>query len=326
MNRIQFGFILPLVPQDHTLRITFLEDLNRALGLISGRFDSVWSIDHLMNMENRSNGLDDLESFTTLAYLAALHPHFKFGHTVICQTFRNPALVAKMGATLQFLSGGRFLLGIGAGGDESEHKAYGYDFPPAPVRVQQLEEAIQIIKAMWTEAAPSTVRTTTFSGKYYRVSEAVCEPKPDPIPRVMVGAFKPKMLRITAKYADEWNVSSTGIGKYRRLVKEFERACLEVGRDPSTVRRSWGGGCICMPTQEQAERIAGNRYGRDPDEEFDFVGAPWQIIEQMRPFIDLGISSFMVDCGGFPDLTTLEMLTSQVLPALNKNAPPPQSG
>ena len=79
---------------------------------------------------------------------------------MICQSFRNPALVAKMGATLQFLSGGRFLLGIGAGWDEAEYKAYGYDFPPARVRVEQLEEALQIIKAMWTERRRSPFRAS----------------------------------------------------------------------------------------------------------------------------------------------------------------------
>ena len=88
----------------------------------------------------------DIESFTTLAYLAALHPQLKFGHTVICQSFRNPALVAMMGAAFQFLSGGRFLFGIGTGWLEEEYKAFGYDFPPARVRVEQLEEALQIIK------------------------------------------------------------------------------------------------------------------------------------------------------------------------------------
>src|SRR5512138_490325 len=170
MTQIRFGFIIPQVPRDPAMRMTFLEDLDRALDLVSGHFDSMWVIDHLMNMENRNNGLDDLESFTTLAYLAALHPQLKFGHTVICQSFRNPALVAKMGATLQFLSGGRFLFGIGAGGDESEHKAYGYDFPPARVRVDQLEESLQIIKAMWTEEDPTTVGTVTFSGVYYQVN------------------------------------------------------------------------------------------------------------------------------------------------------------
>jgi alkanesulfonate monooxygenase SsuD/methylene tetrahydromethanopterin reductase-like flavin-dependent oxidoreductase (luciferase family) len=166
---------------------------------------------------------------------------------------------------------------------------------------------------MWTE------NKATFSGVHYRVNEAICEPKPDPLPPIMIGAFKPKMLRITAKYADEWNVSSTGIGKYRRLVKDFERACEEMGRNPATVRRSWGGGCICMPTQAQAERIAGDRYGTNPEDDFDFVGTPRQIIEQMQPFLELGVSSFIVDCGGFPSLTTLEMLINEVLPVLNQS-------
>jgi alkanesulfonate monooxygenase SsuD/methylene tetrahydromethanopterin reductase-like flavin-dependent oxidoreductase (luciferase family) len=304
MTQIQFGFILPQVPPDKTHRTRFIEDLNQALNLISGHFDSARMIDHL--------GFDDIESFTTLAYFTALHPQLKFGHTVICQSFRNPALVAKMGATLQFLSGGRFLFGIGAGWNKDEYQAYGYDFPPAHVRVKQLDEALQIIKAMWNE------KKVTFSGEYYRVNEADCEPKPDPLPPIMIGAFKPKMLRITAKYADEWNVSSTGIGKYRRLVDAFEGACADVGRDPPTVLRSWSGGCICRFTPGEAERIYRECYHADDlEDDFDFVGTPMQIIEQMRPFIDLGVSSFMVDCGGFPNLTTLELLINEVLPVLN---------
>jgi alkanesulfonate monooxygenase SsuD/methylene tetrahydromethanopterin reductase-like flavin-dependent oxidoreductase (luciferase family) len=308
MNKIKFGFILPQVPLEQSLRKRFAEDLNHALTLVSGRFDSAHMIDHLMNNQEGA----DIESFTTLAYLAGLYPRLKFGHTVISQTFRNPALVAKMGATLQFLSGGRFLFGIGAGGDETEHQAYGYDFPPAGVRVAQLEEALQIIKALWTE------KQVTFSGRYYRVEGAVCEPRPDPLPPVMIGAFKPKMLRLTAQYADEWNVSSTGIIKYRRLAAGFERACASVGRDPAAVQRSWGGGCICRPTQAEAKRLAGERYGRDLEGEFDFVGTPAEVMEQMQPFIELGISSFLVDCGGFPDLTTLELLINEVIPTLNK--------
>jgi alkanesulfonate monooxygenase SsuD/methylene tetrahydromethanopterin reductase-like flavin-dependent oxidoreductase (luciferase family) len=126
------------------------------------------------------------------------------------------------------------------------------------------------------------------------------------------------MLPLTAKYADEWNVSSTGIAGYRRLAAEFERACEAVGRDPAGVKRSWAGGCVCMPTRAEAERVAGNRYqAEEVDDDFDFVGTPRQISEQMRPFIDLGVSSFMLDCGGFPDLTTLELLVGEVLPALN---------
>jgi alkanesulfonate monooxygenase SsuD/methylene tetrahydromethanopterin reductase-like flavin-dependent oxidoreductase (luciferase family) len=282
-----------------------VRDVNRALELIAGHFDSAWFIDHLQD-----GTIDMLEGFTALTYFSALHPRLTFGHTVLCQSFRNPALLAKMGATVQFLTGGRFVLGIGAGWNENEYEAYGYDFPPARVRVEQLEEALQIIHAVWTQ------ESATFEGNYYRVSEAHLEPKPDPLPSIMVGAFGPKMLRMTARHAGWWDVSSTGITPYRRLASEFERACIEVGRDPATVRRSWSGGCVCAPTEEEAQAMIGDVYTTDEDD-FSFVGTPRQVVEQMRPFIAEGIDYFILDCGGFPRLTTLELLVNEVLPALN---------
>ncbi len=303
---IQFGFCMPMGAVDRAGRATYLRDLNRALDLVAGHFDSAWFIDHL-----QAGDSDMLEGFTALTYMAALRPQLKFGHTVLCQSFRNPALLAKMGATLQFLSGGRFTLGIGAGWNEKEYLAYGYDFPPGRVRVEQLEEAIQVIKALWTQDRAS------FEGNYYRIAEARCEPKPDPVPTIMVGAFGSKMLRLTAKYADWWDVSSTGIAAYRRMAAEFERACAEIGRDRATIRRSWSGGCVCAPTQDEAQTVAGDRYSADSEDNFDFIGTPRQLVEQMLPFIDEGVDYFILDCGGFPRLTTLELLINEVLPALN---------
>jgi alkanesulfonate monooxygenase SsuD/methylene tetrahydromethanopterin reductase-like flavin-dependent oxidoreductase (luciferase family) len=308
MPKIEFGFIMPADQLDKTKRATFVTDLNAALSLVSRHFDSAWIIDHLQFGE-----ADVLESFTTLSYMAALHPQLKFGHTVLCQSFRNPALLAKMGATLQFLSGGRFILGIGAGWHEEEYRAYGYDFPAAGVRVAQLAETLQIISAMWTQPK------ATFHGQHYQICAAYCEPKPDPLPMIMVGAFQPKMLGLTARYADWWNVSSTSAAAYQRLLATFEQACADADRDPMTVRRSWAGGCVCAPTEAEAKRVASQRSGPDDDDDddFDFVGTPQQIIAQMRPFIDLGVDYFMLDCGGFPELTTLELLVNEVLPALN---------
>ena len=240
MTRIQFGFTMPADQLDKARRATFVDDLDRALALISGHFDSAWIIDHLQFGDD-----DVLESFTTLSYMAARHPQLKFGHTVLCQSFRNPALLAKMGATLQFLSGGRFILGIGAGWHEEEYRAYGYDFPPAGVRVEQLAETLQIVKALWTE------EKATVHGKHFQVNEAHCEPKPDPIPPIMVGAFRPKMLRLTAQYADWWNVSSTGVGAYRRMAAELDRACADLGRDPATVG---GRGAAGAPVRQRRPR------------------------------------------------------------------------
>jgi alkanesulfonate monooxygenase SsuD/methylene tetrahydromethanopterin reductase-like flavin-dependent oxidoreductase (luciferase family) len=306
LTAIQIGFCMPAESRKKDERKTWVADINQALTLVSPHFDSAWIVDHLM--------FDDtavLEAFTTLSYFAALHPQLKFGHAVLCQSFRNPALLAKMAATLQFLSDGRFILGMGAGWHESEYRAYGYDFPSDGVRVEQLGEALQIIRALWTEEKAS------FSGKHYRVQDAYLEPKPEPLPPIMMGAFRPKMLRLTAKYADWWNVSSTSSKQYRLLVEAFERACAEIGRDSASVRRSWIGGCACAASQAEAEKLTEGRWRADDDEDFGFVGTAEQILEQMQPFIDLGIDYFIFDCGGFPNLTTLETLIDKLLPALS---------
>lgn len=308
MRPVQFGLIVPETTPDPSRRHLYMADVNRLLDYVKGHYHSAWFIDRL--------GGDELEGWTALTYLSALHPELLWGHTVLSQSFRNPALVGKMGATLQFMSGGRFILGIGAGGQEAEHLAYGYGFGRASARVAALDEALHIIKAMWTQ------KRTTFAGTYYHVKEACCEPQPQRLPIVMVGAFKPKMLALTARHADWWNVSSTGIEQYRSYHQEFEQACAEVGRDPATVRRTWGGGCVCAPSAAEVAELAAGRLQLGPDAAYqvgeDFVGTPAQIIEQMQPFVELGVDYFMLDCGGFPRLTTVAMLVNEVLPALNR--------
>jgi alkanesulfonate monooxygenase SsuD/methylene tetrahydromethanopterin reductase-like flavin-dependent oxidoreductase (luciferase family) len=302
MGTVQFGLVVPTETLDQARRHLYQEDVHRLLTAVTGVYTSAWCVDHLQFAD-----ADVLEGWTTLTYLAALHPALHWGHSVLCQSFRNPALVAKMAATLQFLSGGRFILGLGAGWHAPEYHAYGYPFPSGRTRVEQLDEALQVIKALWTQ------EQATFSGKHYRVAEAWCAPKPDPLPPIMVGAFKPRMLRVAARHADWWNVSSTGIAAYRAMCEEFARACDEVGRDPATVRRSWGGGCACAPTARQVAALAGTRL--QPGE--DFIGTPAQILDQMQLFVELGVDYFMLDCGGFPDLTTVETLITDVVPVLN---------
>jgi alkanesulfonate monooxygenase SsuD/methylene tetrahydromethanopterin reductase-like flavin-dependent oxidoreductase (luciferase family) len=312
MGKVQFGLVVPGDALDKSRRHLYMQDVSRLLNYVKGHYDSAWFIDHL-----QFGDIDVLEGWTALTYLAALHPELQWGHTVICQSFRNPALLAKMSATLQFISGGHYILGIGAGWNEEEYLSYGYPFPEGSTRVEELDEALHIIKAMWTQ------EKATFEGKHYRVKEAWCKPKPDPVPTIMVGAFGPKMLRLAAKHADWWNVSSTGIEDYRGYAHEFELACEEIGRDPAMIRRTWGGGCVCAPNEQEVadlaearRQLSGEDFGYQVGE--DFVGTPRQIIEQMQPFIELGVDYFMLDCGGFPKLTTVEMLIHEVLPALNR--------
>jgi len=301
MRPIQFGWVVPpganFAPISDIPRDAFPGHVRQALDRISGAFDSVWVVDHF-----QFSGTDILECWTTLSYLAALYPSLNFGTLVLGQSYRNPALLAKMAATFQYLSGGRLLFGLGAGWKEDEYHAYGYDFPSNGVRVSQLDEAIQIIKALWTD------EPATFTGRYYRVADARCEPKPRPRPPVMIGGKKPRMLRLIARHADWWNVDWVGLEAYRALVAQLEQTCSEVGRDPSTLRRTWFGWFACAPTEQAARSLANGRTG--------FVGTPAQIVEQMRPFVALGVDYFMAACLGFPDLTTPELLIAEVLPAL----------
>ncbi|MBA2288620.1 MAG: LLM class flavin-dependent oxidoreductase [Ktedonobacteraceae bacterium] len=304
MNRIQFGWALPSGPKSGMQSATYLANLRQGFELVQGHADSIWFVDHVQ--------FDDsalLEGWTAITYLAALYPQFMYGHAVLCQSFRNPALLAKMAATLQFLSGGRFILGIGAGWKEDEYTAYGYDFPSAGTRVEELDETLQIIKALWRD------ERATVQGKHYRVENAWCEPKPDPLPTIMVGGAKPRMLRLVARHSDWWNVSWTAIDTYREQVPECEKACAEVGRDPATLRRTWFGGCFCAPTQAAVDDFK----QKLTQPWTGFLGTPEQVIEQMRAFTDLGVDYFMLSAIGFPKPTTLELLVNEVFPALNRS-------
>lgn len=302
MARIQFGLALPHGARSGQTREAFLADMRKNLDVVVGQFDSIWFIDHVQFKESQL-----LEGWTALAYMAALYPSFRFGHVVLCQSFRNPALLAKMAATAQYMSGGRFILGIGAGWHQEEYDAYNFDFPSAGTRVEELDETLQIVKALWREPQ------VTVKGKHYQVVDAYCEPKPEPLPPIMVGGSQPRMLRLTARHAEWWNVSQVDIERYRVMVKESEQACAVVGRDPATLRRTWFGGCLCVPAGTDMSTVDMKQV-RSPN---PFVGTPAQIIEQMKPFIDLGVDYFMLKNEGFPDERSLRLLVEEVLPRLN---------
>lgn len=302
MTRIQFGWTMPIGMPEKSQRGQHLETLNKGLNMIKGRFDSAWFVDHLQ-FDDR----DVLEGFTALTYMAALHPELQFGHAVLCQSFRNPALVAKMAATFQYLSGGRFILGLGAGWKEDEYLAYGYDFPDAGTRVDQLEEYIHVIKTLWRE------EKATFEGEHYTVKDAWFEPKPDTLPPIMIGAMKPRMIGLTALHADWWNVSWTAIDDYKGMVAEYESACAKLGRDPRSQRRTWFGGCACAPDEQALADLMGDRKFPDGG----IRGTTEQVIDQLSAFIDQGVDYFMLGSFGVPNFITLETLLGEVIPAID---------
>jgi alkanesulfonate monooxygenase SsuD/methylene tetrahydromethanopterin reductase-like flavin-dependent oxidoreductase (luciferase family) len=293
MTEIQFGWVLNAGPEKEMSSRQFNEISRRQIELVREQIDSLWFVDHVQFGDSPV-----LEGWTALTYFAAQYPQFQVGHMVLCQSFRNPALLAKMAATLQYLSQGRFLLGIGAGWHEEEYRAYNYAFPPARARTEQLEEALQIVKALWSE------KQVTFQGQHYAVNAAYCEPKPDPLPPIIIGGQGRRMLHLVARYADGWNIAWTKPEEYRQKLQVFEQACQQEGRDPGQVRRSWFGRCTCVTSAEEAATLNGR----------GLLGTPEQIVAQIQAYVDLGIDYFMLGTNDVADLTTVELLAREVLP------------
>lgn len=297
MAEVQFGWVLNVGPQAGMPSRQFHEICQRQIELVGEQIDSLWFVDHVQFGDSPV-----LEGWTALTYFAAQYPQFQVGHMVLCQSFRNPALLAKMTATLQYLSQGRFLLGIGAGWHEEEYRAYNYAFPGARARTEQLEETLRIVRALWTE------EQVTFQGQHYAVNAAYCEPKPDPLPPIVIGGQGSRMLRLVARYADGWNCAWLKPEEYQQKMQVFEEVCQQEGRDPTRVRRSWFGRCICVASREEAATLSGP----------GLLGTPEQIVEQIQAYVDLGIDSFMLGARNITDLTTVELLAREVLPSFKK--------
>ena len=302
MQQVEFGWFFPNGPATPEARATFVADCDRTLEAITGHFTSAWMADHLQFQH-----YDIVEAWTLLTYFAARHPALHFAPGVICQSFRNPALLAKMAATFQFLTGGRLIFGIGAGWNEPEYRAYNFPFPSPGTRLAELEEAVTICKALWTG------EPVTIAGAHYQVREAICAPPAQPPPPVVIGGWGPRILRLIARQADWWDVSGFGgvpRADYPALAAEMGRACAEVGRDPATLRRAFSCACACAPTAEAAQqRAEGMRPG------FGLVGTPAQVGEQIAAFVAQGVTHFQLAFSDFPDTAGVELFLAEVLPA-----------
>jgi len=232
-------------------------------------FDSVWIADHFYGFDaQKSEGF--LEAWTTLTWLAARFPDVNLCHHVLGHGYRNPALTAKMASTLQVLSGGRFILGIGGGWREDEYRAYGYDFPSTPVRLRQLEEVVQICRLMWTEEHP------TFHGEYFQIQDAAATPRPDVAPPICIGSTGEKFgLPVVGRRADMWNDTSPKPEDWKRKRSIVDDAAVAAGRDPSEI--------------ESCVTIAGDL----PDS--DEASEKW--LKRLADLADLGITYFVLDFG-----------------------------
>lgn len=307
--KVTFGYRVPDFPVDGSPFNLFRDQLLRNLDAAQAGFSAAWIADHFFPwMGSIDQTIATPEAWTTIAYLTGRFPKLTFGSIVLCQSYRSPALLAKMAASLQSLSGGRFILGIGAGWKQNEYKAYGYDYPATGVRLDQLEEAVQIIRLMWSERSPS------FEGKYYRIDNAFCEPRPDPLPPLMVGGGgRKRTLRIAARYADWWNFPGGSPENYQELLDVLKEHCLAVGRDYAEIVKSWATDCVAVaPTHAEAQKIAEASpfYSKDAS----LVGTPDEVAGQVRRFVNMGASHFMFRFADFPSTQGAELFQKEVIP------------
>jgi F420-dependent oxidoreductase-like protein len=196
-------------------------------------FDTAWAHDHLLNQNDFARQED--EGWTVLTALLVQSRRIRGGLMVSANTFRHPAVLAKIATTVDVVSGGRVEVGLGAGWHEEEHQQYGLPLPPLGERMRRLEEACRILKALWT--APRA----TVEGAYYQVREAFHEPKPvqRPHPPLVIGTSGERVgLRIVARHAQEWNMAKGTPEEFGRLSALIDTYCREIGRDPGEVERS----------------------------------------------------------------------------------------
>ena len=309
MTDMKFGWHMHSFPVDGSSGPEFTQQIHNTLDRIHPYFDSVWADDHMMPWAPwQSNDTPFLECMTTIAYYAAAYPSLKIGTSVLCQSYRNPGLLAKMAANLQLITGGRLLFGIGAGWMVEEYVAYGYEFPKPAVRIAQMEEAIQIVKKLWTESPAS------FQGKYYQIEEAYCEPRPDPIPPILIGGGGEQLtLRAVAKYADWWNIPNGTVENYAHKLDVLRRHCDAVGRDYDDIVKTWSAEALTVAASEgEARRIAeASPYNRNP-----IAGTPEQVAEQLHAYVDLGVSYLIVRVLDFPHTDGIEMFAEEVMPLM----------
>ena len=283
----------------------------------SSGFDSVFVMDHLHQIPPLGppeNWM--LEGNTILAALAARTSRVNLGLLVGGVTYRNPALMAKVTTTLDVISGGRAILGIGAAWFEQEHVAYGFDFPALGERFEHLEDALQICRAMFTEGA------ATVEGKHHSVRELRNYPRPirGDIPIMIGGSGEKKTLRMVAQYADASNFFGDP-ERMRHLIGVLEGHCERLGRDPSEITKTRLGTIVIAPTQKEAEdKVEGLRRAGVSEQRLASItaGDPDTIVEKATELLDAGVEALIFGSPEAHDLETIALIGETLGPLMAK--------
>ena len=303
MVAIDFGLTIRPSPQGGSL--SDMMRANERLLQAAAQHDlACWVIDHF-----QFDAQPILECFAFLAYHSGQHPGLRWGTLVLGQGYRNPGLTAKIAATLQFLTGGRFILGLGAGDAEVEHYAYGYPFPSARVRVEQLDEAAAIIRALW-RGGPAT-----FTGAHYHVENAYSIPAPDPPPLLMIGGGgERRTLRVVARHADWWNCDYYSPAEYARKLAVLQEHCRAIERAPDAiVPTCYMGVTVSYDSSQLVRRRSMSHRG----EVHVISGNPDEVVAQIAEFAAVGVRHMQLNFLDYPRTDSLDLFLADVLPRFN---------
>jgi len=278
-------------------------------------YDSAWTFDHMLPFAGPDDGAA-FETLTTLAAMATLTTRVRIGVLVNGALYRDPATLAKSAALVDQISGGRLEFSLGAAWAEREFRAYGLAFPALQERYGRLEEALQIVRSLWTG------HRTTFAGRYYALVDAPCEPKPvqQPHPPITIGGSGLGSLRIAARYADTWNMQGSPV-KFAERAAVLERCCVEAGRDFGEIQLSLHPQLALERTHDEAEAFAARTaatLGQNLEDQQGswLLGTPAEVTDQLRRYMEVGVSHWVIGIGHPFDMRPLRMLREEVLPAL----------
>lgn len=303
---LRFGLRLP---QDIT-DFAELRDIAQTAEQLG--YHSLWLYDHFYHFPVPDN-VSILEPWTLMSVLAGATKNIRIGTMVLCNGYRPPALLAKMAATLDVLSGGRLEFGYGAGWHSEEFAGYGYEFPSVPTRIRQMEEGLTVIKQLWS------AERATFAGKFYQLNDAFCEPKPlqRPHPPITIGGGGEQLLlRAVARHADIWNYFPAPLAEYERKAKVLNEHCIKLGRDPQSIERS-----LMMPTitaeweKEVRDQLEGAKARGYMWAQLGHLvqGTPDIVVPRYRDYIRRGVSFFIVQLPDGRDLKQIEFVAKQVI-------------
>jgi alkanesulfonate monooxygenase SsuD/methylene tetrahydromethanopterin reductase-like flavin-dependent oxidoreductase (luciferase family) len=311
LGKLKFGVFLPFYAyKTKTSTEQFQTLKNIVLDCERYGYNSIWLDDHLMY-----GNWSILEPWTTLSALAMLTSKIRLGTMVSCNAHRNPAVLAKSAATLDILSNGRLEFGIGAGCQEAEHLAYGFDFPQPSVRITQLAEAIEVTKRLWTQ------KKANFQGKHYKLQDTVCEPKPlqKPHPPIIVGGNGQKLLKVTAQHADRFDWGSLpSIKDYQSKLEILGNHCRAVGRNFEEIERSaWPSGQILIAENQKTldkkiEKLKPASVGLKDYLKGTLTLTADQCLNPLLSYRELGVTYFMLYFADLPSTDGLKLFAEVV--------------